>query len=87
MRLRDEGLSWQEIDGELVILDLKTSAYLTTNKSGAFLAKLLVEDRHPDELVDALVEQYRIDRHRAAADADAFVQELRRKGLLVEQPT
>lgn len=82
MRLRSEGLSWQEIDGELVILDLKSSVYLTTNKSGAFLAKVLTDDRTTDELIDALVDEYGIDRQRAAADAGAFVEELTRKGLI-----
>ena len=43
MKLRSEGLTWQEIDGELVILDLKNSVYLTTNAAGAVIAKLLTE--------------------------------------------
>ena len=45
MRLRENGVTWQEIDGELVILDLASSTYLTTNGSGAFVAKLLQADR------------------------------------------
>lgn len=82
MKLRSDGLSWQEIDGELVILDLKSSVYLTTNKSGAFLAKVLTAERTPDELIDALVQEYGIDRERAVADAGAFVAVLTRKGLI-----
>jgi len=82
MKLRDHGLSWQEIDGELVILDLESSKYLTTNTSGAFLAKTLTDERSTDDLVDALVREYGIDRERATADAGAFVEELTRKGLL-----
>lgn len=82
VKLRSEGLSWQEIDGELVILDLKSSVYLSTNKSGAFLAKALTDERTADELIDALVDEYGIARERAASDANAFVGELMRKGLL-----
>ena len=82
MKIRSDGISWQELDGELVILDLQASVYLTTNKTGAFLAKLLTENRSPAELTDALVVAYGIDHDRASADASAFVRELERKGLL-----
>jgi hypothetical protein len=82
VQLKREGISWQEIDGELVILDLVHSVYLTTNVSGAFLTKLLVEDRSRDELVTALAEEFAIEPDRAAADVDDFLDLLRRRGLL-----
>lgn len=84
MRLREDGVTWQEIDGELVILDLDSSTYLTTNASGAFTAKLLQEDRTADDLADALVAEYAIPAHVARRDAGAFVDALRDRGLLVE---
>ncbi|GAA4191427.1 hypothetical protein GCM10022288_22200 [Gryllotalpicola kribbensis] len=82
MKLRTEGLTWQEIDGELVILDLATSAYLTTNVAGATLAKLLTEERTQSELAAALVDEYAIDQGRADADTAAFIAQLREKALL-----
>lgn len=82
MRLRGEDLTWQEIDGELVILDLARSSYLTTNGTGAFLAKLLVADRSPEELAEALAAEYGIEVAEARADVDAFVAELTRLELL-----
>jgi len=84
MRMRTDGLTWQEIDGELVILDLVGSVYLTTNGSGAFLAKLLTEERSEPELAEALVAQYDIDTETASADVAAFVAQLSEKKLLVE---
>lgn len=84
MRLRTEGITWQEIDGELVILDLQTSAYLTTNSAGALLAKLLVEERSATELAEALVDEYGIDGARAHQDVDVFVDALRARSLLAD---
>jgi len=84
MRLREDGVTWQEIDGELVILDLVSSKYLTTNGSGAFVAKLLQEDRSAEDLTTALVTEYGVDRAVAARDTEAFLAELRRRELLVE---
>ncbi|KQX62912.1 PqqD family protein [Angustibacter sp. Root456] len=82
MRLRTEGLTWREIDGETVVLDLQASTYLSTNGTGSFLLQQLAEERTRDELVDALVAEYEVDRPRAEADTDAFVATLREKGLL-----
>ncbi len=82
MKLRTDGVTWQEIDGELVILDMQTSAYLTTNVAGAVLAKLLVQDREQQELSDALIAEFGIDRDTADRDAATFVDQLREKGLL-----
>ncbi|WP_022882162.1 PqqD family protein [Gryllotalpicola ginsengisoli] len=82
MKLRTEGLTWQEIDGELVILDMKTSAYLTTNAAGATLAKLLTEERTLDELSAALVSEFGIGSQQAMTDARAFVDQLRQSSLI-----
>ncbi len=83
MQLRSTGLTWQEIDGDLVILDLERSVYLTTNNSGAFLAKLLTQDRSFDDLVDALTAEYSISRAAASADTERFVASLSEKKLLL----
>lgn len=82
MKLRTDGVTWQEIDGELVILDMKTSAYLTTNVAGALLAKRLVDDATLDELTAALVAEFGVDDETARGDAEAFIEQLRDKDLL-----
>jgi hypothetical protein len=83
VRLRTEGITWQEIDGELVILDLQSSMYLTTNGSGAFLAKLLTEERTEQELASALAAEFDIADDVAAADTAAFIEQLAEKKLLI----
>ncbi|WP_454043036.1 PqqD family protein [Cellulosimicrobium sp. Marseille-Q8652] len=82
MQIRTDGVTWQEIDGELVLLDLERSVYLTTNGSGALLTKLLVEEHTLDDLADALVAEFAIDRDDALRDAQAFVDELAEHQLL-----
>lgn len=86
MRLRKDDVSWREIDGEIVILDLASSKYLTTNRTGATLVRLLVEERTADELAGALVDEFAIPREQAVRDVDVFVSTLREKGLLDAGP-
>lgn len=82
MRLRTEDVTWQEIDGELVLLDLSRSTYLTTNRTGAFLSKQLLEERTEQELTDALAAEYGVDTETAADDVRTFVAQLRELSLL-----
>lgn len=83
MRIRTEGVTWQQIDGELVILDLQTSRYLTTNAVGALLAKHLTDERTMEDLIDFLLSNYSIDRDTAERDVQAFVAQLESKDLLL----
>ena len=85
VKLRQSEVSWREIDGEMVVLDLKTSKYLTTNVAGTTLLKLLVEDRSTTELTDALVDTFQIDGETAQRDVAAFLDDLCSRGLLVGQ--
>jgi hypothetical protein len=82
MRLRADGLTWRELDGETVLLDLVASTYMTANGTGSFLLKQLVDERTREELVAAVVDEYDVPRERAEADTDAFVRVLQDKGLL-----
>jgi hypothetical protein len=82
MRLRVDDITWREIDGDLVILDLRSSTYLTANASASVLMRQLTEDQTLPELVKALVDEFEIPEQRARQDAQAFVDELSERGLL-----
>ena len=73
VQARQVDLTWREVDDEVVVLDLRSSQYLSLNKSGAYLWKLIAEPVGAGALVDALVERYALDRDRAVVDVDAFV--------------
>ena len=84
MRLRNDGVTWQEIDGELVILDLHRSVYLTTNQTGAVLVGLLADEASESELVAGLLAEFDVDLAQAAADVTSFITVLREKQLLAD---
>jgi orotate phosphoribosyltransferase-like protein len=82
LKLREEGLSWREIDDEVVALDVETATYLSANASGRLLWRSLSAGATREELVSCLVDEFEIDTERAAADVDAFIGELSQRGLL-----
>lgn len=86
MKLDSQRVTWREIDGELVILDLAASTYLTTNETGTTLVKELIEERSHEELVEVLMAAFDVGPETATADVRAFVEDLGRNGLLEQAP-
>jgi hypothetical protein len=82
MRLRDSGLSSRKVGGEVVVLDLESSQYLTISGSGVLLFELLREEHDLDELVAALLTAFEVDEATAHRDVDAFIADLSDAGLL-----
>ena len=84
LKLRDEGIAWKEVDGEILLLDVATSTYLSVNQSAALLWQQLHAGTTREELVRALAETYELDDQTAADDVDAFLADCRDRGLLVD---
>jgi hypothetical protein len=82
LKLREAGVAWQEVDGEVVALDEREALYLAANPAGAILWRALAGGSTHDGLVNGLVEEFGIDADRASADVDAFLADLRERGLL-----
>jgi len=82
LKLRATDLHWREIDGEVIALEARGSTYLAANGPGTVLWRALVEGTTRERLAEELVRVYRIDRERASADADRFVDALAEQGLL-----
>jgi hypothetical protein len=84
LRLRTEDLEWRDIEGEVVALDLRTATYLTVNKSGAKLWSALASGASREQLSDLLTSEFDIPREQAISDADAFIQMLAGRDMLLE---
>lgn len=84
LRLRTDGISWQEVDDSVVVLDLSGSLYFRLNGTGAFLWSELAEGREREQLVEALTSEYDVADERANADVDAFLGQLESANLLAQ---
>ena len=81
LRLRSDAI-WREANGEVLALDPAMSKYVSANASGGLLWKMLADGATRDQLVQALVDQFGIERDVAARDTDAFIAELDQNGFL-----
>lgn len=55
---------------------------ITINETGAFLWKILEKGATQEDLVNALIKEYGIDKELADKDVDAFINKMKGAGLL-----
>ena len=82
MRLRSADLSKRALGDEMVLLDLRSSQYLTVSGVGVDIVLMLSEDRSEDELIASLLERYDVTEEALRTDVGTFVRQLRDADLL-----
>ena len=88
MRVIDD-LIVREIAGEYILVPtgsaaLKIHGMINLSDSGYLLWNKLQSDCTEEELVDAILEEYEIDRETANEDVKAFISHMEQVGLLQE---
>ena len=71
-----------DLEGEAAVLNLKTGVYYGLDDVGASVWRMLNEPRRVDELVDALLGEYEVDREECERDVIALLGELAVRGLV-----
>ena len=82
LKLRRDAVDWLDVNGEIVILDMNKSRYMSINHSGAEIWRLLNRGATRQQLIDNLKELYGIDDDQAITDVDGFLSALSEHGLL-----
>ena len=78
----------REIAGEHLLIPvgqtaLKVHGMITLSESGLLLWNKLQEECTEEDLVNALLAEYEVDRETAEADVKAFVGQMQKAGILL----
>jgi hypothetical protein len=79
---RNPDVVYQEVEGELVLLDLETEATYALNEVGARCWELLADHDDLDAVVVALLEEFDVDEATLRADLDKLLARLRAADLV-----
>jgi len=82
IRIDTENVLAREVEGETVILDLRTQRYVGGNRSATVLWPLLEAGATREQLAGRLAEEFGLAAERAAGDVAAFVDQLAELGLI-----
>lgn len=78
---RSPDVVWAELDGELVLLDLRTGSYYGLNRVGADIWRLLAQGCTAETILSHLVADYDIGADQVRWDLRTFIDGLVACGL------
>lgn len=81
IRVNDDVL-WQELQGEAVLLNLKTGVYFGLNPVGTRVWQLLAEHSVVRDIVDAILQEYDVARQPCADDVIALIADMQTHALV-----
>ena len=70
------------LEGEAVLLDLRTKQYYQLNETAARIWQGLEQGLEPPRIVDALVEKFTVDAATARREMERVIDDLRSRGLV-----
>ena len=77
------GAVLREIAGNYIVVSVgETGGMVSLTESGAILFRLLVKGAEKEDLVNALLNEYDVDRETAESDVDGFIEKLKEAKLL-----
>ena len=79
--ISEEALS-QEVNGETVILDLKSESYFGLDEVGTRVWQLLQEHEDVQKVFEAMLEEFDVDANTLASDMKNLINDLIEKGLI-----
>jgi hypothetical protein len=84
IKLRDGEIAARAIEDETIVLDLRSSTYLSANAAGSALWRELKRGSTRTKLVRALLDEFDVEPDIATRDVDAFLADCKRRHLLEE---
>lgn len=79
---RDPDAAWRTLDDETIVITPTDSVMHSLNDVGAFIWALADGNCSVRDVIDAVCEEFEVDRATAEADTLEFVRALNEKGML-----
>ena len=79
--ISEEALS-QEVNGETVILDLKSESYFGLDEVGTRIWQLLLENGDVKKVFDVMLDEFDVDEDQLEADINKLINDMVKNGLL-----
>jgi hypothetical protein len=80
---RGDDYVFNEVDGELVMMNIETGAYASMNETGKTIWELLEEPKTIKSILNSLAEEYRVDAKTVQEDVLPFVSVLLEQKIIV----
>lgn len=77
-----EGVVFESVDNEMVLLNLNSGTYFKLNPTGHRIWSLIQQGGDSDFVLDQMVASFSVERELVQRDLEALVAELQQQGLI-----
>ncbi|MBU0479196.1 PqqD family protein [bacterium] len=82
--INESKVAWRDLDGETVILDLKTDTYFSLDKIGTKIWNKMIKKSEIKALVALITSSYEVTAKEAERDVEELISSLKKQGLILE---
>jgi hypothetical protein len=75
-------VAFREVDGSILLVDLKTGSYFSLNATASFVFRLISRDKTTAEIASEMAAFYRVSEETARRDVEECIAGLIREGIL-----
>ena len=72
----NEFVFYTEVHGEMVLANIETGKYASIGGSGQQIWESLVKGQEVEDIIDALVERFQVEKHATSKDVHEFLNHL-----------
>jgi len=80
---RSENFVFNEVDGELVMMNIEDGSYASLNETGKYIWNILEEPKSIEEILPSILDEYDIDPSTAKTEIESFLLKLVEQNILV----
>lgn len=77
-----QDLIYQELDGEMVLLDMKSGQYFGLDSIGCRIWHMLQQQVHPQQMVETLTNEYEVEPEACEQQILTFIEQLQQNNLI-----
>ena len=80
----NQDISWRDINGELILLNIKTGGYFTLNDTARIVWLAIMEGKYIDYMVKQIKQDFQEEEAIIISDINKFIVSMRESSLIGE---
>jgi hypothetical protein len=80
---RSESFVFNEIEGEIVMMNIETGAYASLNETGKSIWELLETPKTFEELIESLMEEYDVTEEQCKISVSSFLDKMKHANAII----
>ncbi|MBN2406164.1 MAG: PqqD family protein [Elusimicrobia bacterium] len=79
---KNPDVTWREVDGEAVLLNLENDYYYSMNEIGTKIWAMLNKGKTQKQIIAAIMEEFDADKKQVELDIKQFIKDMKKEDII-----